>query len=94
MEEGKYKIKLNLKGRKLFMGLNSEDVGEQTLRDENSYYVISREKRHHGRKWKIADNGDGTYKISCEMNDETYYLACHSFYDKDNRDENSKFLIL
>ena len=77
------------------MGLNSEDAGEQTLRDENSYYVISREKRHHGRKWKIAKNYDSeTYKISCEMNGENYYLACHSLYDKDNRDENSKFLIL
>ena len=28
LEEGKYKMKLHMKGRKLFMGLNCEEVGE------------------------------------------------------------------
>lgn len=93
VQSGVYKLKLHLQDRKLFMALNAEEAAEQTKRDANSFYVISREKCKFGNKWRVNAIGDGTYTISCQMNGVEYFVCCHSFYEGDNRDVNSKYLL-
>lgn len=63
------------------MTLETEgELGKQTNRDANSFYVIATPDRAKAVRWEIAPQPDNTVMIIGNVKGKQYHVCCHTFY--------------